>query len=141
MIVKTGANYQEEGGYIEFAEGASTAIINGTAIPSEVYETSTQISSIVPALISKTADAPQFQVLVVAKTPPASDNKPLNNYTYIAPTTTPKECNLQTGFGANVAGGTPVLAPGSQDVALVTANNVYYLRVTGENPIAILGVA
>ena len=140
MIVKTGANYQAEGGYIEFAKGKSTAIINGTAIPSEVYETSTQISAIMPALISKTADAPQLQVLVV-NTSLTSDNKPVNAYTYVTLTTTPKECNLQTGFGANVAGGTPVLAPGSQDIELVTVNNVYYLLVTGENPIAILGVA
>lgn len=140
MILKTGANYQAEGGYIEFATGITNVRIGYKNIPSSVYETVSAISGFITAKISATPEAATTQIMGWA--PLAGTGIPKYRYGYLRLTEEPVNVTLNTGLYANLV--VPdnkqiKLGEGCRDVELYKDLDYgWFISVVGPNPVIVL---
>lgn len=143
MIVKTGANYQAEGGYIEFAADNpnGVTIINGRAVPTKLYATASEITGFMSVEARKTPESSgRIRVVRYVEFVSTEGVRFLGTNSYET-TTEANFIKIPIGYGASVdvpSGMKPVLADGSKDVRIITTQTSYYLIITGENPVAVL---
>ena len=148
MIVKTGANYQAEGGYIEASVVGNkiVATINGIKKEYPYFDTSVGESSVVPITISKSENAESTTISCVVYQRYTLENGDfVYDYKNTALTTTEI-----TGYFAPTdsiglfltmpAGVIPKLADGSKDCKIVkrSVGDTRFLIITGPEPIAII---
>ena len=143
MIVKTGANYQAEGGYIEFAADNSNGvtIINGQAVPTQLYKTATEIFGIMSVSVRKTTESDDGVRIIRYRELTSLEGVKYFDYAYFDVTTTASDITIPSGFGVFIgvpSGMKPVLANGSNDVQIIRSASAYLLFITGENPVAVL---
>lgn len=140
MILKTGANYQAEGGYIEFATGITNVRIGDKNIPSSVYETVSGISGFISGKISATPEAVTTQIMGWA--PLAGTGMPKYRYGYLRITEQPVNITLNTGICANLvapAGKQLKLGEGCRDVELYNDQEYgWFISVVGPNPVIVM---
>ena len=137
MIVKTGANYQAEGGYIEASKKDAGAIVNINGVENEILDMSGKPASIVTVNIKK----------------PASLRSSINFHCVYDVAGQLTTGNYGTGEGetdANVLlfGGVltmltlnpsiPIKAGAeTHNCEIITIANRYYLRITGPDPVIV----
>lgn len=143
MIVKTGANYQAEGGYIEFSADNpnGVTIINGNAVPTKLYKTTTGITGFMSVKARKTPESSEAIRIISFSEYTSLDGVKYRDYGFTPVTTTETSLQIPCGFGAAItvpSGKKPILAEGSKDVQIIRSSTTYYLYITGENPLAVL---
>lgn len=136
MIVKTGANYQTEGGYIEASKSGDGAVVT---INDDTASINTMIGIHVSAIlvdIRKTADTTPTITMSCYYT----DGPGLHNGNISVTTDSQLVYELRGGFVPFVISpSTPIkLAEGSKDCEIVFSNSRYYLGITGNNPVCIV---
>ena len=148
MIVKTGANYQAEGGYIEFATGDNSYVmIDDKKIPANILKGSYGITSVINIKVKKTVDA--SGAIRVLHYVPQTTNKGdvlVTSSTGELLTNSYREFTMVAGLGAQITTPTntiPLLEEGSHNVEILqlyAGTDVvgYTIAVTGEDPIAVL---
>ena len=142
MIVKTGANYQSEGGYIEFSADNpnGVTIINGNAVPTNLYENITGIIGYMPVKVRKTQESEDAIRVITYDVHTSLEGVKFMDYNFYTATTTATSVKIPTGSGVPItvpSGKKPILADGSKDVRIIRSSTTYYLIITGENPEAV----
>ena len=144
MIVKTGANYQAEGGYIEFARGVGTAIVNGAPIPSIVYSDSKKVMGMQEFSITRKSGVSGTLRYVTYVEYTASTGEKFYDYNSISiDEGATQTITLPSGFGSYIVspeGYHPKVAEDSKNVKIVKgwSPNLYYLISTGDFPTAVI---
>lgn len=145
MIVKTGANYQAEGGYIEFAKGAGTATLNGATVPSIVYSDTIRVTGLQRFPITRVSGiSGAFKYVDYSEYTAVTGEKFYDYHTVTLNEGVSDYVTLPAGFGSLItrpAGYHPILAEGSENVKLIqTATGYYYIIATGDSPNAVIGL-
>ena len=138
MIVKTGANYQAEGGYIEASKDGLEVTINDNGMKVVVPNISGNVESFIPASIRKSDDV-SFDVTIFSVNSSATR---IDGYNVGNVFNTFRIC-YKIGSTLAVTGGTPLnLMDGSKNCEIksdpITGKQL--LVATGDEPVAILGV-
>ena len=143
MIVKTGANYQNDGGYIEFSRGAGTAIVNGAPIPSMVYSDSKKVMGLQEVTIKrKSGVSGALRYTNYQEYTAITGEKFYDAHSTTMADGTTATVTLPTGFGTPITSPTgyhPKLAEGSKNVKLIQSEGLYYYIIsTGDFPTAVI---
>ena len=142
MIVKTGANYQAEGGYIEFAIGANTATVNGVAVPSIVYSDSISVTGLQRFSITRTSGiAGTVRFIRYGEYTSLTGEKFYDYQSVVLGEGVTGYVTLPSGFGSLIttpAGYHPKLGEGSENVKIVQSGSSYYLITLGKSPNAVI---
>lgn len=143
MIVKTGANYQAEGGYIEFATGKNTLIVNNREVPSIVYSDSIMVSGLQSFPIKLTSGSGGTLRFVNYTQYTALTGEKFYDYRTISLDAGNTETiTLPSGFASTMVspeGYHPKIAEGSKNVDIINRTaTTYYLITTGDSPNAVI---
>ena len=144
MIVKTGANYQNEGGYIEFSADNpnGVTIINGKPVPTTLYKGVSDITGYMNVEIKKTPESEGIVRIAQYDVYQSQEGVSYYDHGYATVLTTAKTFKLLIGVASIISvptGYKPVLNEGSNDTRIIQATGgAYMLFITGENPVAVL---
>ena len=144
MIVKTGANYQAEGGYIEFAADNpnGVTIINGEPVPTTLYKGVVGITGYMDVEIKKTPESDGQVRVVRSYSSQSREGVSYYETSYDTVSTTAKTFKILIGYGSTISvpsGNKPVLTDGSKNTRIIqTSAGSYMLFITGDNPVAVL---
>lgn len=138
MIVKTGANYQAEGGYIEASTAGGSAVVKVENKEIVVPSVNGIADSVVPCVISK---VPELTSNIIITAISLGDNMHTGGYSI---NTSERTLGITFNVGCSITINPAIpikLADSSKDCTITTASGTIMLKATGDNPVAILEAA